>query len=69
MCNGMYMYVVTAAYDTWLRYVDACLVTKAVEPGTRNVRLRLLDKSPVCISSGKPTEMVNGTIRHFITTT
>jgi hypothetical protein len=37
--------------------------------GTQNLRLRLLYKSSVCINNGKPTKMVNGIVRHLITTT
>jgi hypothetical protein len=34
-----------------------------------NLQLWLPHKSSVCINNVKPTKMVNGTIRHFITTT
>jgi Na+-transporting NADH:ubiquinone oxidoreductase subunit NqrC len=63
MCLYIYVFV-------WVSYLalrpsaaQGCAV------GTQNLRLRHLQKSSICINNGKPTKMVNGIIRHFITTT
>jgi hypothetical protein len=49
----------------WSQYTKPLTLT--LTPQFLN--LRLLHKNSICTNNGKPTKMVNGIIRHLITTT
>jgi hypothetical protein len=62
ICLLVYRYIVLEP-GLWSRY------TKPPTPTPQFLNHRLLHKSSICISNGKPTKVVNGIIRRFITTT